>query len=126
MLEQTCSFLEQTSLRQPFLRWMPDEDGTVIVKAVRRKHARDHLYWHGPGILGIYYERDTPVQARNAMDWYLRRSGPAFRIIEGDQDGLVLFLAWCEDDIPGIFKKSRSRQAQGRKVRMGADIPIHA
>jgi hypothetical protein len=97
----------------PKLRWKYDVDGTVIAKAAGKKRKRDHLYFHGPGILGIYYERDTPLATTMARKDYMR----AMWVLSeqrGDLDGTIQFICERPEDIPAPFFRSRRGYASSK------------
>lgn len=98
------------------LRWRLDDDRCVIATTTSRRNLKDHLYFHGPGVLGIYYERPTQLRAKNARrKWLGVVREPVEGGIRGDFDGLILFRANGQGDIPGAFLKSGRRVYLGRK-----------
>ncbi len=94
---------ERDFRRIPRLRKTQDSDGTAIAYSNRKALARDHLYFHGAGTLGIYYERETKQAARSARAWYKARCGEVVEELPGDFDGLILFRVESTDDIPEVF-----------------------
>lgn len=85
----------------PRLRWRIDEDGCVIAKSAIRKLARDHLYFHGRGVLGIYYERPHP--AGRARSYWKSRCRIVIDEQPGEYDGIILFRPTSLKDIPRTF-----------------------
>lgn len=104
---------EQDFRALPGLRWRQDEDLTAIAYTIRRKLRKDHLYFHGPGKLGIYIERPTQRGMTSALSYYEAHCG---RILErhlGELDGILVFEAKERADIPSVFFRGR----------LGAPVP---
>lgn len=88
----------------PRLRWKLDEDGTPIAVTIQKKLKRDHLYFHGPEKLGIYYERKTIREATAALAWWKKRiTGDFLQEFPGDFDGIITFYPRA---IPKEFLRS--------------------
>ncbi len=87
------------------LRVRLDEDRTPIARpsSRNRRLAKDHLYFHGPWVLGIYYERETERQARAARRYWIARCERVVGGPEGDFDGIVLFRPRTRGDVPRCF-----------------------
>lgn len=92
------------------LRWKLDEDRSVIATTIRRRLAKDHLYLHGPGKLGIYYEARTRQAATGRRDWWIRQFPPGRLLLErrGDLDGCLVFRVDGQEEIPGVFLRSQN------------------
>lgn len=90
----------------PRLRLQKDSDGTYIAKSINARFSKDHLYFQGPGILGIYYERDTEMSAtRSRKAWERKCRNVVPGGMEGDFDGTIYFHPVTEKDIPAEFFK---------------------
>lgn len=101
----------------PGLRWEVDEDGTVIARpqGQNKAQAKDHLFFWGPGRLGIYVERRTKKSFAHAIAGYLKGK-TCFEPGEpriGDQDGILVCKPGAIGDIPKIFMKSQARADVG-------------
>ncbi len=98
----------------PKLRWELAEDRTYVARTTSRKNRADHLYHHGPGVLGWYYERNTKRKAANALKKILASIGNrARRVLDGDFDGTVLFGAEGPSDVPRVFLRRELGATQG-------------
>lgn len=89
------------------LRWRIDEDGSVIAVAKRNPYRRDHLYFHGVGVLGVYLQADSARGVKARVKRY--RAMLRDRIVRelvGDSDGIIQFRASGPDDVPEVFKRS--------------------
>lgn len=79
----------------PGLRWHLDDDRAAIAVPIRRKLARDHLYWHGPGVLGLYYEAASLRPARYRLAWWRKRllsvGANVVGVLPGEADGIIYF-----------------------------------
>lgn len=95
------------------LRWKYDFDKCVIAFTVQKKLCRDHLYFHGPGKLGIYYDRKTKQAASRAhIAWEKKLKEDQIdrkRSLIGDYDGIIIFHPAKRGDIPGEFFKQQMR-----------------
>lgn len=97
----------------PGLRWRLDEDRTPIATSVCKARARDHLYFHGPGKLGIYLERKNAISFGGAWRHYAKtieaRGGTILTqdCQLGDADGTLVFLAPSSKTIPRLFLTSQ-------------------
>jgi len=101
------------------LRWRIDDDGSVIAVAKKNPYRRDHLYFHGAGVLAVYFQADTPAGATARVKRY--RKLLAERIVRelvGEVDGIIQFRATGADDVPDTFKRSAARVEAGL-VAMG-------
>jgi len=95
----------------PGLRLLQHEDGLSIATCIRAGLRRDHLFFVGQDLLGIYYERRTPRAAQAARKWWARQvvrvggtlSAPL--TLDGDYDGIVLFHP-DERRVPSAFLKT--------------------
>ncbi len=95
--------------RVPRLRWRLDESRSVIAVAKRNPYRLDHLYFDGPGLLGIYYEARTGNGATARVKRYREMLGDRIvKVLAGDFEGLIIFHAGSASDIPPIFFKTRS------------------
>jgi hypothetical protein len=94
--------------RIPNLRLRQDSDLTLIAKTIYRIFKKDHLYFHGKGVLGIYYERPTTKAAIYARKWWIDQCGGELLDSSqiGDFDGIILFRPKEISDIPTAFFKS--------------------
>ncbi len=91
------------------LRWRLDEDRSVIAIAKRKPYREDYLYFHGPGLLGIYYQANTPNGATARIKRYRKMLGDrVVNVQDGDFDGLIVFRADSAADIPRVFFKTRA------------------
>jgi hypothetical protein len=93
----------------PRLRIRTDSDGCPIAVARKRKLAKDHLYFHGPGKLGIYIERGSKLAFTHAVEWYRTRIGPVDDDQLGDLDGVIAFRFRSVDDIPVVFFRGQQK-----------------
>lgn len=107
---------DQDLKKVPGLRWRVAEDGQIIARPGRTTLKLDHLYFHGSGVLGIYYRRRTRRAAEYARKWWAERCGRVFDEDQadrqgpaGDWDGLILFQPATVKDIPAEFFKGRPR-----------------
>ncbi len=111
----------------PGLRWRRDADGTVIATTVRKRLRHDHLYFHGPNRLGVYYERSTHKGALRAVAWYAARLAHVVAEQPGDCDGTIVFACERRADIPSVFLKSSLRGRAGeRRAAVGRKIASQA
>ncbi len=93
----------------PRLRWRLDEDRSVIAITKRKPYREDYLYFHGPGLLGIYYQANTPNGATARIKRYRKMLGDrVVNVQDGDFDGLIIFRADSVADIPRVFFKTRT------------------
>ncbi len=109
-------FATETDLKHvPRLRWRLDEDLSVIAIPKRNPYRADKLYFHGPGELGVHYTAETRVGATARIKRYRQMLGDRIvRVQDGDVDGLIIFRAESEADIPELFKQPASRIEAGR------------
>ena len=114
-------FDSEASLKTiPRLRWRLDDDNCVIAIAKRNPYRGDHLYFHGAGKLGVYYQAKTTYGAGCRIKFYRKLLGERIiHVQDGDVDGLITFRAESETDIPELFKKSAVVGEQVR-ARMAA------
>lgn len=99
---------EQALQSVPKLRRKRSEDGSNIAVTVKKKLKKCHLYFHGPGKLGIYWEGwkgCTQRQEQTVRRYWLKKIPPGSLIEElpGDFDGIILFKATVPSDIPDDF-----------------------
>ncbi len=111
----------------PRLRWQLDDDLAVVATPKRNPYRGDKLYFHGPGELGVYYTAETRVGATSRIKRYRQMLGDRIvRVQDGDVDGLIIFKAGSEGDIPELFKRSAAMAARMRatrqKNRMGEGV----
>jgi len=101
------------------LRWHVAQDGLTHAYSNRSALANDHLFWHGPGTLGVYYSRNTRRAATYARSWWERECGTGTVLPNpqqtqiGDFDGILLFKPRTILDIPNLFFKT-IRNPEGR------------
>ncbi len=102
----------------PRLRWQLDEDLSVVATPKQNPYRRDKLYFHGSGLLGIYYTAETRVGATARVKRYRQMLGDRIvRVQDGDVDGLIIFRAESEGDIPELFMRSAAMAARMRATR---------
>ena len=104
-------FVRDSDLRKvPRLRWRRDADDTIIARCRKRRLAKDHLYFHAPGVLGIYYSRPTRRLAGKARQFWEEQVRPNLLppLQIGDWDGIILFRAESEEAVPALFIKGRA------------------
>lgn len=101
--------------RIPRLRLKIDKDGCAIARTVLKRTAGDHLYFHGVGLLGVYYQRSTKLSALHGRRYWLRKVGAKVRSeMPGDYDGTITFAAESAKDIPRCFFRSAPRGIAAR------------
>lgn len=99
----------EAEMRQvPGLRLRPTVDGSVEARTLKVAEQQDFLYFHGPGVLGVYYERATAARAAQARRrWRGRLRTEIVRELTGDFDGVIEFRVRTLRDIPGGFFRGR-------------------
>jgi len=112
-----CYFAADADLRRvPRLRHRTDEDGQVIAVCRKKRLAGDHLYFHGPGRLGVYYQADTRRACTGRLEYWTGRlpvgSVDLTASVRGDFDGLLVFHCRGPADIPDEFLRSAVVSAQ--------------
>jgi hypothetical protein len=115
---------EEEFLKIPRLRIVNAADGTPIAKLVSHKRCLDHLFFHGPGVLGIYYEYATVRAATSARNFWRFRCGRRFvKEFRGEQDGIILFRITRLGDIPReFFISERGKMGGGRSTPRANEI----
>lgn len=108
-------FNTEKDLRNHRLRLHTDEDGTLVATCRAARLRRDCLYFHGPGVLGIYYEAPTRLGATSRLRYWLARlrEAPIESTLTGDFDGIVLFRPRSTKDIPRAFFRRRTSTLTG-------------
>ena len=95
----------------PGLRWKLDDDRSVIATTVREWFPKDHLYFHGPGKLAVYYEAPTRRRATARRKWWIGKF-PTGRLVDerrGDLDGILVFRVDEAKEIPREFLLGKRR-----------------
>ena len=115
--------------RVPRIRYRTHDDGQVIAICRKKRLAGDHLYFHGQGRLGIYYQANTRRSCTGRREYWTSRipvgSVDHASSLHGDFDGLLVFRCRGPADIPAEFLRSAaiSAQVQARNLAEGRQPP---
>ena len=92
--------MNQAGFEKLPLEWINAGDGTKQARGL----GNDNLYWHGNGLAGIYYDRDTLKEAKQARKFYVERlKQPLREECCGGLDGILLFEVNGLEDVPRVF-----------------------
>lgn len=110
----------------PGLRWHLDEDGTPIAKAITAKLRKCHLYFHGPGKLGLYYEYPTEQATRFGRNYWKSKCRVFLPNLEqpGDFDGILIFKPEKLGDIPPVFFRCKRISNLPKKPRRSLESEV--
>ena len=101
----------------PSLRWHRAEDGLTVATCRPQRIAKDELYFHGPGKLGIHWFADTPRSATARRIWWKSKLRRVLEEFPGDLEGIIIFEARDGSEIPREFFRQEVSGVPFKKTR---------